>query len=90
MQSLVRFDGVVEQTLNRLIKEGYYKTKAEALRAGILELADHYGLLPNQKYVDRLVSAKMDRIDAEIKSGKRKLVPLDVSLKQAGISRDEL
>ncbi len=90
MQSVVRFNGVVEQALNRMIKEGYYKTKAEALRAGILELADRYGMLPNQKQVDAMVSAKMDRIDAQIRAGKRKLVPLDVSLKRAGISRDEL
>ena len=90
MQSVVRFDGVVDRLLAQMIKEGYYKTKTEALRAGVLELADRYGLLPNQRHADELASRKMDQIDAEIKAGKRKLVSLDDSLKKAGISRDEL
>ncbi len=90
MQSVVRFEGVVDKLLTQMIKQGYYKTKTEALRAGVLELADRYGLLPHQRHADEMASRKMDKIDAEIKAGKRKLISLDDTLKQAGISRDEM
>ena len=39
---LVRVSGAVEKALGQLIKEGYFTTKSEAVRAGILGLKKEY------------------------------------------------
>lgn len=38
----MRFGGAVEQVLDRLVKDGYFATKSEAVRAGVLELGKEY------------------------------------------------
>ena len=37
-QVLVRLDGMPEKILHNLLKKGIYKTKSEAIRAGLLAL----------------------------------------------------
>jgi Arc/MetJ-type ribon-helix-helix transcriptional regulator len=70
---LVHLDGSVELTLKRLVEAGFFKTKAEAVRAGILELGKEYHVVKSrEELLDELAVAKMQRIDEEIKSGKRK------------------
>ena len=46
----VRLRGVPEDILDTLINQGYYKTKSEAIRAGILELGKEYALLKSSAY----------------------------------------
>ena len=46
---LIRLKGVPEDVLIALIKKGYYKTKSEAIRAGLLELGRQYDLIAIQK-----------------------------------------
>lgn len=46
---LIRLKGVPEDVLIALIKKGYYKTKSEAIRAGLLELGRQYDLIAVQK-----------------------------------------
>ncbi len=41
----VRLSGIPEKILNKLIKKGYFKTKSEAVRAGIIELGKEYALI---------------------------------------------
>lgn len=41
----VEFKGVTEQVLNSLVKEGYAKTKAEALRYALIHLGEELGLI---------------------------------------------
>ncbi len=78
MQTLVRLDGAVEQVLERLVGMGYFKTRSEAIRAGILELGKEYGAVKRpQEIEDELVIAKVMQMDAEIKSGKKKLLTLE-------------
>jgi len=45
METMVRFSGIVEEILAELVEAGYFKTRAEALRAGILELGKEYHVL---------------------------------------------
>lgn len=72
---LIHLDGSVEATLKRLVEAGFFKTKAEAVRAGILELGKEYHVVKSrEELLDELAVAKMQRIDEEIKSGKRKVV----------------
>ena len=42
---LVRLSGAVAEMLKELVKRGYFSTKAEAVRAGILRLGHDYGLV---------------------------------------------
>ncbi len=46
MDTVVRLDGAVEQALENLLEAGYFKTRAEAIRAGILSVAKEYGSMP--------------------------------------------
>jgi Arc/MetJ-type ribon-helix-helix transcriptional regulator len=74
---LVHLDGSVEETLKRLVEAGFFKTKAEAVRAGILELGKEYHVVKSrEELMDELAVAKMQRMDEEIKSGKRRALTL--------------
>jgi Arc/MetJ-type ribon-helix-helix transcriptional regulator len=42
---LVRLSGTSAEILKELVERGYFNTKSEALRAGILRLGEAYGLL---------------------------------------------
>ncbi len=42
---LVRLSGTTAEILNELVGRGYFSTKSEALRAGILKLGESYGLI---------------------------------------------
>lgn len=84
METVVRMNGVVALIAEQLVEKGYFRTKSEAFRAGILELGHKYGLAQDPKELEaELVIRKMDKIDREIDEGKRKLVPLDEVLKKS-------
>ncbi len=68
-------DGVQELILERLTQAGFFKTKSEAIRAGVLELGKEYKLFKNfQEVQDELAVRRMVKLDAEVKSGKRKVL----------------
>lgn len=91
MESVVRLEGAVKMTLEKLIDLGYFKTRNEAIRAGILELGKKYSMKINaQDIEDELAVRKMKKISREIDEGKRKIIPLDDVLKQHGIERSDL
>ncbi|MFH1470253.1 MAG: hypothetical protein ABIF01_00735 [Candidatus Micrarchaeota archaeon] len=69
METVVRFEGKVEQILNELVESGYFKTKSEALRAGILGLGKEYHIIDDL----RSDLAHAMEIDRKIKSGEMKL-----------------
>ncbi len=69
METVVRFEGMVEQILNELVESGYFKTKTEALRAGVLELGKEYHIIDDL----RSDLARAMEIDMKIKSGEMKL-----------------
>jgi len=75
MQMLVRMDGMVEKVLERLVVDGYYKTRAEAVRAGILEIGREYAIIGNKE--PALVSKRISQMQSEVKSGKKRMVPLE-------------
>ena len=50
---LIRLSGVPEQILADLIQQGYFKTKSEAVRAGLLELGRGFNLL-NQEMLQNI------------------------------------
>jgi len=48
---LVRLSGVAADVLNELVRRGYFATKSEAIRVGILRLGENFGLFkPSMHY----------------------------------------
>ncbi|MFH1443743.1 MAG: hypothetical protein ABIG96_06930 [Candidatus Micrarchaeota archaeon] len=91
MEMVVRMDGALARIVDGLIDMGYFKTKAEVFRAGVLMLGKEYGgVKTHDEIIDELAVKKMMKIDAEIKAGKRRTVTLDEVLKEAGIKRSDL
>ena len=83
MQTIVRLEGMVEKMLEKLVEEKYYSNKSEAIRAGILELAHRWDIsLENES---ELVVNRVMKMEAEIKSGKKKIVPFEQVAKEAGV-----
>lgn len=41
----VEFRGILDDVLNELVRQGYAKTKAEALRMALLHYGEEYGLV---------------------------------------------
>ena len=75
MEAVVRFDGAVADVLDRLVSFGYFKTRSEAIRIGVLELGKEFRVLREpQALEDELVLQKMKRVEAEVKSGKTKML----------------
>lgn len=55
---LLRLSGTTAEILNELVQRGYFGTKSEALRAGILKLGESYGLIrPASDYWKQLGEA---------------------------------
>ncbi len=91
METVVRFEGVPEYILDSLVSMGYFRTKTEALRAGVLELGKEYGILDNPKAIeDELAARKAAETSALVKSGAIKTVPFEDVLKKAGIRKKDL
>ena len=81
METVVRLDGAVADVLNRLVEFGYFRTRSEALRMGILELGKEFSVLKTpQEIEDELVVQKLNRLEQEAKSGKRKTLSEEEAL----------
>ena len=47
---LVRLSGTAAEILNELVRRGYFATKSEAIRAGILRLGESFGLFKSSMH----------------------------------------
>jgi Arc/MetJ-type ribon-helix-helix transcriptional regulator len=74
MYITMNFEGYVGEIIDRAVKKGIVKTKAEALRLGLLELNNKYQLVLNSEEIELKEDLReIDRIEKDIKSGKEKL-----------------
>ncbi|MDO8339490.1 MAG: hypothetical protein Q7T16_02425 [Candidatus Burarchaeum sp.] len=74
---LVRLEGPVEETLKHLVEAGFFKTKNEAVRAGILALGKEYHMIKSREEVmDELAAAKAQAMMQELRSGKKKALTM--------------
>lgn len=75
MELLVKLEGVPEDIMKVLLAKGYFKTKTEAFRAGILQLGKEYGLMKISKEMEmELVARKLKQEEEEMKrNGERYL-----------------
>ncbi len=64
----VTLRGRVRQILDNMVQEGYANTKSEAIRLAILNFGEEH------IEEEVMVKAKLDKINKEIKEGKRKLL----------------
>lgn len=91
METIVKLGGVPEYVLDKLVGMGYFRTRTEALRAGIIELGKEYNLLENFKDIENeLAVRKAQEVSAEIRSGKQKTVSFEDVLKKTGIKKSDL
>ena len=75
MNISMHFEGYSEKIIAEALRQGIVKTKAEALRLGLLELNDKYGLVASdleQKELQQDI-AELSRMEKRIASGKTKL-----------------
>lgn len=83
---LVHLEGAVEKTLQRLVSTGFFKTKSEAIRAGILELGKDYQIIKSREEImDELAVEKMQRMNAEIRGGRRKALSEEEVARKYGV-----
>ena len=64
----VTLKGRVQQILDAMVKEGYANTKSEAIRFAILSFGGEH------VSEEIIVREKLDKINKEIKEGKRKVL----------------
>lgn len=70
----VDFRGRTKQILENMVEEGYANTQSEAARLAIVQFGEeHFNEV-------ELVNRKLDKIDQDIKVGKRKLLNADQAL----------
>ena len=82
---LIRMQPAQELVLEKLTRTGIFKTKSEAIRAGIMGLGKEYQVFSNaQELEDELVLKKMIKISKETKQGKRKVYTEEEVKKQYG------
>lgn len=79
----MKFEGIAERILDELVELKYYSTKSEAIRAGILELGQKWSINPTEEA--NLVIKRMQKMESEVKSGKKKVFPLIDVAKEAGV-----
>jgi hypothetical protein len=75
MNISMHFEGYSERIIDAALRQGLAKTKAEALRLGLLELNQRYGLVETELELRELDAdiAEFDRMEKRISQGKTKL-----------------
>ncbi|HZX20510.1 MAG TPA: hypothetical protein VFF13_05845 [archaeon] len=56
---LIRLKGAPEEVLESLVEEGFFNTKSEAIRAGIIELGKEYNLIGSPTYFREKLEKKL-------------------------------
>lgn len=76
MEVVTRLDGAIALGLERLVDLGYFKTRSEVVRAGVLKIISEFQVLNSADEVEtRLLAVeKMKRVEADVKAGKIKML----------------
>ena len=70
---IVRLNGKPKEYVDKFIEQGYFNTKSEIVRLGIMELANKYNIDEPSLEEVKLVNKAIDREMAKIDSGKTKV-----------------
>ena len=74
---LVRLKGAPEEVLESLVEEGFFGTKSEAIRAGILELGKEYNIIGSPLYFKEKLQKKLANKKVTLKDIDRALADLE-------------
>ena len=61
---LVRFKGMPEDVLKKLVKQGIFSTKSEAVRAGIMGLGKEYRIVKSAGYYQEKLQKELTKASA--------------------------
>lgn len=85
----LKIEGLPEEIINELVNKGIASNKSEAIRLMILHYNEHFEIMPIGQYLeDALAVKRMQQIDEEIASGKRKVLKKEDVLKKYSYLRD--
>ena len=74
MNMNVRLEGMSKNILDKLVELGYFKSKNDAIRVGLVELAIKYNVMPTKEEIeDYYYSIKAKEVVDKIDSGEMKL-----------------
>lgn len=76
-QVLVRFRGAPEEVLKSLVKKGYFNTKSEALRAGIIKLGKEYNIVGSAAYYREKLESMLSTKNVSMKQIEKALADLE-------------
>ncbi|MFH0906462.1 MAG: hypothetical protein V1824_03940 [archaeon] len=87
VEFVIRLKGKHEELLNNFINKGYYVTKSEVIRAGLLELANKFKVQEEYEYEPTreeviLVNKGIKKEMEKIKKGKMKVYSHEEFLKR--------
>ena len=72
MHATMKFEGLMDQILSEAVRQGLAKTKAEALRLGVVELNNKYELIQSRREEEEDLEY-IRKARKDIASGKLKL-----------------
>lgn len=84
MNITINVEGYVSAIIDALVEKGIVKTKAEALRLGLLTLNDKYHLLDEERVMYEVAK----EISKRVKSGESKLISEKELLKKFPYLKD--
>ena len=87
MEFVVRLKGKQEHILKDFVEKGYYNTKSEVIRAGLLELAQKHNLEPSLEEVILVRKAIKNEFN-KIKNNKEKTISEKQFLKKYSYLED--
>ena len=73
MYVTMKFEGYIGSIMEAALKRGLAKTKAEALRLGLLELNDKYHLISTNLSEDEEDICELARIEQDVNQGKERI-----------------
>ena len=72
MELVVRFKGKQKEYLDDFISKGYYNTKSEVIRAGVLELVNKYELNKEPTKENNTTRKELELVGKAIEEGLKK------------------
>ena len=77
MNMNVRLEGMSETILDKLIELGYFKSKNDAIRVGLVELAIKYNVMPTKEEIeDYYYSMKAKEVIDKVDEIAKKNIPI--------------
>lgn len=91
MNMNIRLEGMSKNILDKLVELGYFKSKNDAIRVGLVELAIKYNVMPTKEEIeDYYYSMKAKKIVDKIDSGEMKTYNSEEMIKRHPNLKKEL